>query len=184
MLLQLLTCLRTTSSVGLYRRARLLVGIASFNACSARLGATADEPIGLLLSGELGMGKSRFVQEVIAHAGTSIAWIEIACNARRADDSIAPLRDWLDDSDSRELPTDSLIAATDRLSETSTIPVIDANCCFADLMKLFAHAPRVGLIIEDVHWADLTTIEFIVEISINGHARSFLRLNDLASAGK
>jgi hypothetical protein len=44
----------------------------------SRLGATRDEPIGLLLSGEPGMGKSRFVQEVIAHAGTSIAWIEIA----------------------------------------------------------------------------------------------------------
>jgi predicted ATPase len=111
------------------------------------------------------MGKSRFVQEVIAHAGTSIAWIEIACNARGRTIPLHPFRDWLDDLDSRELPPDSLIAATDRLGETSTIPSDQCELLFCGLrMKLFAHAPRVGLIIEDVHWADSTTIDFIVEI--------------------
>jgi hypothetical protein len=79
--------------------------------------------------------------------------------AARADDSIAPFRNWLDDLDSRELSVDSLVAATDRLSET-----IPADQCEFLRMKLFAHAPPVGLIIEDVPWADSTTTDFIVEI--------------------
>lgn len=127
---------------------------------------------GILLCGEPGVGKSRLVLEVIKlSSATPITWVQLACSAYGGMSPLHPFRDWLDNVDpegaspARWANRDDSSAAASNASDSSTSPYDRRRRIFERLRAtLFAHAQRVGLVIEDIHWADSTTLEFVREL--------------------
>jgi class 3 adenylate cyclase/tetratricopeptide (TPR) repeat protein len=137
-----------------------------------QLDESREDAAGVLLCGEPGVGKSRLVQEVIKHPdAASATWLQLACSAYGEMSPLHPFRDWLGEVDAsggaRASPPhgaqrDKKDAEATALGESSTSPYDRRTQIFQRLRAaLFAYAPRVGLVIEDVHWADSTTLEFV-----------------------
>ena len=50
-------------------------------------------------------------------------------------------------------------------NEGLTSPFERRRQIFRDLTgAILGHAPRIGIVLEDIHWADLTTLDFIAEL--------------------
>ena len=132
------------------------------------LGESEKEVAALLLIGEAGVGKSRLVQEVTKHSvSKSIKWIELNCSAYGQMSPLYPFRGWLDEIDTHgngpASSPEKLDAGNPRARLTS--PFERRRRIFGKLQTtIFAHAPRVGLVFEDVHWADSTTLEFVAQL--------------------
>ena len=126
---------------------------------------------GVLLCAEPGLGKSRLVQELVKHPySREIAWVQLACSAYGQVSPLHPFRDW-SEVRGAELTTSLAPGGGDQNgahadgSEDPASPYLHRRRIFEDLRNaLLAHAPRVGLIIEDIHWADSTTLEFVAEL--------------------
>jgi len=153
----------------------------------SQLGESQNGVAGVLLSGEPGVGKTRLVQEVIKHRDVaSVTWIQLACTSYGQISPLYPFRDWLEggDTDGGALSSSTHVAeregnrgAADGLGESSTSPYDRRRRILNKLRTLlFAHAPHVGLIIEDIHWADSTTLEFVAEVLSAADPRRFIVL--------
>jgi class 3 adenylate cyclase/tetratricopeptide (TPR) repeat protein len=119
--------------------------------------AAGARPLVLHVCGEPGVGKSRLLRETIAHAGLAqVRWIELSCSAYGQLSPLHPFRDLIDIGGLRELPL---------LDAPGTTPYDQRRQSFQRLRaSLLADAVQVALLVEDMHWADSTTLEFLAEL--------------------
>lgn len=117
-------------------------------------------PAALFVCGEAGVGKSRLAHELTsAGEGEAIRWVHLACSAYGRLSPLHPFRDWLPESEASESTGDTAP------SELESTPYDRRRRLFDALrMALLADAPRTGLVIEDLQWADSMTEEFIAEL--------------------
>jgi class 3 adenylate cyclase/tetratricopeptide (TPR) repeat protein len=114
-----------------------------------------------LLIGEAGIGKSRCVQEVIRHPITaSYLWVEVACHPLGQASPLHPFRTLLAQTrDEAEKAGALLDEPTSDLS-----PFQRRRRSFEELTNaIMSRGPNVGIVLEDIHWADPTTLEFVGE---------------------
>lgn len=130
----------------------------------------------VLVEGEAGVGKSRLVRELLATLGTDqLPALVAVCPAYRESLTLGPVVDALRlaTPEVRELGLSPLAGAlrpvlpdwTDELPP-SPEPLEDATAARHRLFRAFAELLdrlRVGvLVVEDVHWADPVTLEFLL----------------------
>ena len=123
----------------------------------------------LLLVGEPGVGKSRLVKELVGHpvAGAT-KWIQLVCTPYGQTSPLHPFRNWIDDPGSPD-PAQTMGPHADAsggpLPAVPSTPYDRRRRIFGRLRQtLLSQAPCVGLVLEDIHWADSTTLEFITEL--------------------
>ena len=120
-------------------------------------------PLALFVMGEPGVGKSRLVHELMAPDGAGLRWVQVACNAYGQLSPLHPFRGWL-----LESGTATRGSGTEP-GEHDTTPYDRRRRMFDQLRSmLWAGAPGGGLLIEDVHWADSMTLEFLAELLAGG----------------
>ena len=111
----------------------------------------AAEETSLLLYGEPGVGKSRLAKELVGHEAMKAAkWIWLSCTPYGQMSTLHPFRNWIVEpapADGPATPYDARRRIFDHLGRA-----------------LLAQAPWVGIVLEDIHWADSTTIEFVGEL--------------------
>ncbi|MCL4767310.1 MAG: AAA family ATPase [Hyphomicrobiaceae bacterium] len=131
-----------------------------------------------LLVGEPGIGKSRLVQEIICHPrALGISWIELACSSFGQLSPLHPFGTLLAGSqNARGAAAVAAQAGAAPPGRADDHPAADESSfemspferrqqTFARLRSaILSHAPPVGLVLEDFHWADPTTREFIEEL--------------------
>jgi class 3 adenylate cyclase len=117
-------------------------------------------PVALFVCGEPGVGKSRLVHELIGATETApLHWTQVACNAYGQLSPLNPFRGWI-----HELET-AAHSLRSGAGEPDTTPYDRRRRIFDELRgALWAGALPGGLLIEDLHWADSTTIEFLSEL--------------------
>lgn len=118
-------------------------------------------PVAVFACGEAGIGKSRLMYEVIAGADLpNVRWIRVACSSYGQLSPLYPFREWMRDAEAGEGP-----GSPDAAGEQDITPYNRRRKIFRDLREtLLAQSPCVALLIEDLHWADSTTEEFLAEL--------------------
>lgn len=145
--------------------------------------AMAGSPRSLLVLGEAGVGKSRVVRELRRRA-TSGGWLACRCTP---EDRTSPLRPIVDLLASLREPLDELLARLG-LDAATTLPLIESltgrsatdsrdepgmtperqkeltlDALLRVLLRLGEIEPLV-LVMEDLHWADATTLELVTRL--------------------
>lgn len=117
-------------------------------------------PAALFISGESGVGKSRLARELIgAPESASLEWVQVACSAYGQLSPMHPFRQWLRESET------GLGFAEGQGGEVPATPYDRRRRIFDELRaELWSGLPRGGLLIEDLHWADSMTLEFLAEL--------------------
>ncbi|HWL93685.1 MAG TPA: AAA family ATPase, partial [Phycisphaerae bacterium] len=161
----------THMPIGLIRRRPISLGTfvgrnALLESILLELGTEREQVPAILVCGEPGVGKSRLVHEIITkNAARSIKWIEVACSAYGLMSPLHPFKTWLDESDAEDEAISSTPEASGDAPDGPTSPFDRRRQTFGKLQaSLLAHAPNVGLLVEDLHWADSTTLEFLAEL--------------------
>lgn len=148
--------------------------------CDAWEMAAAGHPAVVCVHGEPGIGKSRLVRELRRHVPLG-GWLESRCLPENQATPLAPLIDLLN---SFEEPLEVLVARYG-FAPAETVPLLTAllsrpsdsrypplglsaerqkEQTFAVLLALLmriAHAGPTAFILEDLQWADPTTLEFV-----------------------
>lgn len=115
----------------------------------------APGPAALFVWGEAGVGKSRLVHELTGADGAR--WLRITCSGYGRLSPLHPFREWLHEPEAGSV--EALAADAD------STPYDRRRRIFDELRNtLLAGAPRTGLLIEDLHWADSMTEEFLAEL--------------------
>lgn len=124
--------------------------------------------IGIFISGEAGIGKSRLMQELIKQPGFDGAtWIQLACSAYEQLSPLHPFRDWFAEigMNVESQPGTEGGSVDVPVPPGGDTPFDRRRRIFAKLHdSIFGAAGRGGLLIEDLHWADSMTLEFIDEL--------------------
>jgi class 3 adenylate cyclase/tetratricopeptide (TPR) repeat protein len=133
-----------------------------------------DEASGLLLVGEPGVGKSRLVQEMVKRCSDTFpTWTELACSPYEETSPLHPFSRWLRSGEMQADPKSD--GKTGVAAPLLTSPFDHRRRMFGHLKsKIFSQGPRVGLVLEDMHWADSTTADFVTELVTEANPRSFL----------
>lgn len=147
--------------------------------------ARTGESQTVLISGEVGIGKSRLVKALREDPGAGgIEWLECACSPYFQRTPFRPLVD-LSRELSRELKTETLdqesrafldalqtgagvISGIERLS-----PALRRERTIHALIAALharAQGAPLALVVEDLHWADPSTLEFLDRLSALRHA--------------
>jgi class 3 adenylate cyclase len=117
----------------------------------------APGPVALFVWGEAGVGKSRLVHELTGADAAPVRWLRITCSGYGRLSPLHPFREWLHEP---EAGSAEALAA-----EADSTPYDRRRRIFDELRNtLLAGAPRTGLLIEDLHWADSMTEEFVAEL--------------------
>jgi DNA-binding NarL/FixJ family response regulator len=121
----------------------------------AALAALLDESVSgqghvAVISGEAGIGKTTLVEHVLAQAPTGVRLLWGACEALFAPRPLGPLFDIAD-----HLPP-MIRAALEGDAQRATL--------FAAVLEELRSKPTV-LVIEDLHWADEATLDFIKHLA-------------------
>ena len=142
--------------------------------------AQAGMPGCALVRGEAGMGKSRLVRELRRQASGG-SWLECRCLPEKRDTPLRPIIDLLGISDE---PIESLLtrhgldlaenvplfrtllslSADERYPPLQVSRERQSDLTLAAILRLLtnmAAAQPVALIVEDLHWADPTTLELL-----------------------
>ncbi len=142
--------------------------------------AEAGEPCAVLLSGEAGIGKSRLVRE-LRRASSAVTWIECRCSPERSLATLGPVVDALRTSQSTIgemldlLPVASIegravlarllgVPAGAAVSAPKLSPARERELTFQSLVELLltlAARQTVAFVVEDLHWADPSTLELL-----------------------
>jgi class 3 adenylate cyclase len=133
----------------------------------AMLANTDQQSVKYLFIGDPGIGKSRFVHEVIRHPIASrMPWLELACNQYGQSSSLHPFRPLLAQALGGGEPESAFGSAHLGGDEVSRLsPFQRRRRTFDHLKSLMrSRAPEVGIVLEDIHWADPTTREFVSEV--------------------
>jgi DNA-binding CsgD family transcriptional regulator/tetratricopeptide (TPR) repeat protein len=141
----------------------------------------ARPPALVLLEGEAGVGKSRLVAELLtAPEVAPLRHVVGQCHPLREPFPLGPVLDGLRSSGPLPLTQLSplcgaLRALLPELSEQlpeSPIPLTDARAerhrVFRATVELFAASAPLVLVLEDLHWADETTMDFLVFLLAQG----------------
>ena len=127
----------------------------------AALRGEGARPVALFVCGEPGIGKSRLLHELLAQAQRiPVCWIRLACTAYGQLSPLHPFREWLGEAD-------AVADASEQPSghEHEFTPYDRRRRIFQNLRdSLLSRAPRIGLVMEDLHWADSTTLEFLADL--------------------
>jgi TOMM system kinase/cyclase fusion protein len=148
---------------------------------------------GVLISGEAGVGKSRIVSEILKR-NTERNWIEMRCLEEYSNSALAPVTDFINSLTSASSMTHNQIeVAIEKLLESSTVdkdqfislymywmgfksqkypplkmaPAKQKKLFIELLVKFisdYVKVTKASIIIEDLHWVDTTTSEFISEL--------------------
>lgn len=138
--------------------------------------ALAGGPAVVLVEGEAGIGKSRLVQELLASpAGRQLRALVATCPPFREPYTLGPVVDAARQATTRiaGLPLSDLAGALRPLFPEwaaelppAPEPLGDAwasrHRLFRALLELFGHLDTDVLVVEDVHWADEATLEFLL----------------------
>lgn len=128
---------------------------------------------GTVLIGEAGVGKSRLVQELIRQpAAAALHWVTLTCSAERQVSPLHPFQALIDDIDEGRdaneraaSPATEVVIAFGQASRDTPTPYARRRWLFERLRTyLFGLAPRIGLLMEDIHWADSTTLAWLAEL--------------------
>src|SRR3954453_3419449 len=104
----------------------------------------------VLVAGEAGIGKTSLVDAFRA-AHPEMRWLWGACDGGFTPRPLGPLYDIA-------------AGAGGRLRELCTAET-DRNALFAEFLSLLAAGPPTGVVIEDVHWADEATLDWLSHVS-------------------
>jgi DNA-binding CsgD family transcriptional regulator len=132
----------------------------------------------VLIEGEAGVGKTRLVQEVLTAAGPPVRAVTATCPPFRESLTLGPVVDALRPARAL-LGGDRLTALAgalrplfpdwaDRLPpapEPLTDPRASRHRMFRALAELIDGLGLTALVVEDVHWADDATLEFLLFLS-------------------
>lgn len=124
--------------------------------------ANADrENLTYLFQGEPGIGKSKFAREVAAHPfAADYFWLDLSCHPQGQSSTLHPFNLLLSAPEEMEAGD---VAPTD-LSQLS--PFQRRRKTFERLKaKVLSHGPKIGVLLDDIHWADPTTLEFVGELT-------------------
>ena len=146
--------LRPLSASGLVGREGTLERLRS------ELSAARSGPVALFVCGEAGIGKSRLAQELTASPGAApLHWLRFACNPYEQMSPLHPFREWMHE------PEPAPHSAQGKAGEADTTPY-DRRCRIFNALQtaLLAGAPRTGLLLEDLHWSDSMTEQFVAEL--------------------
>jgi hypothetical protein len=117
----------------------------------------APGPVALFVWGEAGVGKSRLVHELTGADAAPVRWLRITCSGYGRLSPLHPFREWLHEPEAGSVEA---LAA-----EADSTPYDRRRRIFDELRTtLLAGAPRTGLLIEDLHWADSMSEEFVAEL--------------------
>ena len=117
----------------------------------------APGPVALFVWGEAGVGKSRLVHELTGADGTPVRWLRIPCSGYGRLSPLHPFREWLHEPEAGSVEALAV--------EADSTPYDRRRRIFDELQDtLLAGASRTGLVIEDLHWADSMTEEFVAEL--------------------
>jgi DNA-binding CsgD family transcriptional regulator/tetratricopeptide (TPR) repeat protein len=140
-----------------------LVGRRSELALLASALAPGREPRAVVLVGEAGVGKTRLVTEAIRTAGVRV--LSGGCLPLSETVPFLPIAEAL-----RGLDEGVVARSSEQVREAVTQLMAGGppGPLFAGLRDLFAEAGPVALAIEDVHWADASTLDFLVYLGAVG----------------
>jgi class 3 adenylate cyclase len=115
----------------------------------------------IFIQGDPGLGKSRLLGEVMRKDDPrELSWVPFTCSAYGSYSPLHPFREWLDAAGAEAAPDQG-----DGEVEAVTSPYDRRRRTFDKLRaRLLGHESRVGLVVEDMQWADSTTIEFLAEL--------------------
>jgi class 3 adenylate cyclase len=130
------------------------------------------ENLTYLFQGEPGIGKSKFAREVAAHPSAAhYSWIDLSCHPQGQSSTLHPFNPIL--SASGEAKADDSTQAD--LSQLS--PFQRRRRTFERLKAaVLSHGPKIGVILDDIHWADPTTLEFVGELTSGATSSQLLLL--------
>jgi class 3 adenylate cyclase/ATP/maltotriose-dependent transcriptional regulator MalT len=137
----------------------------------ARLRARS-ELAAVYVHGDAGVGKSRLVREVMRHEEVAAAaWVRLGCSAYGQASPLHPFGEWLGAIDE---PSPEVAAGG---APVATTPFDRRRRTFDRLRtELLSRGERVGLVVEDMHWADSTTVEFVAELLAAAEPGRFMLL--------
>src|SRR4051812_8173270 len=104
----------------------------------------------VLVTGEAGIGKTSLVDTFRA-AHPELRWLWAACDGGFTPRPLAPLHELA-------------AQAGGRLGELSTNDA-DRNQLFAEFLSVLGAAPTTGIVLEDLHWADEATLDWLSHVS-------------------
>lgn len=116
--------------------------------------------VALFICGEPGVGKSRLAHELTATPEAArLNWIRIACHAYGQLSPLHPFRHWL------HPPAFEASSIVERAEGADTTPYDRRRRILQDLRRaLWSGMEEDGLLIEDLHWSDFMTVEFLAEL--------------------
>ena len=140
-------------AIGAYTRAMELLEREPFLAALGNYATDADSGSGRLVvvSGEAGIGKTALIDAFRARR-PDIRWLWGACDGGFTPRPLGPLHDMA-------------ASAGGRLHELVSADT-DRNALFAEFLTVLESGPGVtGIVIEDLHWADEATLDWLNHVS-------------------
>lgn len=130
----------------------------------AKRGLSKSRPAFVLIGGDAGIGKSRLLAQFLRHvaSGRARTIASVDC-LEHASSPFGPIRNAVETlARSARLPLPALLAQfVARDTASDTIEKADLFFALVDFFRACARSRATIVTIEDLHWADATTLEFL-----------------------